>query len=107
MDTNYFYWVVLSGFNYNFEIYFGQEKKGILALGTVCHNQTTNCKLPSDKELKKQPRGTSLEFVGNVDGTEASNLAWRDNKIVTMLSSFVWTQPVKDVVHYNRKIKSL
>lgn len=82
------------------------KKKGILSLGTVRRNRITNCKLPSEDDFKKQPRGTSVEFVGSIDDVEVSNLAWRDNKIVTMLSSFVGTNPTQEKLRYNRKTRA-
>ncbi|KAJ8930757.1 hypothetical protein NQ314_016412 [Rhamnusium bicolor] len=79
------------GFSYKFEIYIGDEnnpkyrkpeepdlgssanivlavhlvKYGILCPGTMRRSRIPHCKLPSDKEMAKEKRGTSEEFVAN------------------------------------------
>ncbi|XP_065645634.1 piggyBac transposable element-derived protein 1-like [Hydra vulgaris] len=57
-------------------------KKGILSLGTVRHNRIPDCKFPTEKIIKKDARGTSHEFVGEVNGIEISSLVWKNNKAV-------------------------
>lgn len=78
-------------------------KKGIHSLGTVRRNRIPGCKMPTDNECKKLKRGEFGEFVANHEGTEISNVYWKDNKIVTLLSSFVGSEPVKMVKRYDRK----
>lgn len=62
--------------NMNYRLYFDNyyttldllqflAENGILALGTVRRNRITNCKLPTEKEMKKEARGTSYEYVTN------------------------------------------
>ncbi|KAF2890605.1 hypothetical protein ILUMI_15568, partial [Ignelater luminosus] len=66
-------------------------KEGIHSVGTVRRNRIPNCKLPTDSTLKSQPRGTSYEYVASVEGVDIS-ITWKDNKCVTLLSSFVGRQ---------------
>lgn len=91
--------------------------RGIYSLGTVRDNLVPNCKLPTDKieELKKEPRGSSTEFVGSVYGVDITTVLWKDTKNVKLCSTYVGTksfqtsnpvsQPSK-VSRYNRNEKS-
>ncbi|XP_068081102.1 uncharacterized protein [Anabrus simplex] len=63
-------------------------KQGILSLGIVRRNPMPNCKLPTDEELKKEPRGTSCEYVAHVDGADVNSMVWKDNACVTLMSTF-------------------
>lgn len=75
-------------------------KEGILSLGTVRRNRIPNCKLPTDKEVSKKERGYSKEFVADVDGIDISNVIWKDNKVVTMVSTFVGEIPKSQIRRY-------
>lgn len=79
--------------------------KGILSLGTVRRNRVPDCKLPSDVELKKEPRGSINEYVAEFEGCELYNVSWKDNKTVIMLSTFAGTNPVREVKRFDRKEK--
>ncbi|XP_055924599.1 piggyBac transposable element-derived protein 2-like [Argiope bruennichi] len=81
------------------------KKKGILSLGTIRRNRIPDCKLPTERELKLQVRGSITEFVAEYDGCELSNVSWKDNKTVTMLSTFAGTNPVSEVQRFDRKQK--
>lgn len=48
--------------------------RGIFALGTVRANRVPNCKLPLDKDVSKEERGFSCEYVGSAYGVEMSNV---------------------------------
>ncbi|KAF8778328.1 hypothetical protein HNY73_015059 [Argiope bruennichi] len=48
----------------------------------------------TERELKLQVRGSITEFVAEYDGCELSNVSWKDNKTVTMLSTFAGTNPI-------------
>ncbi|XP_046868543.1 uncharacterized protein LOC124460996 [Drosophila willistoni] len=67
--------------------------KGIYSLGTVRVNRIPNCKLPNDSAIKEKPRGFSVEYVGSSYGVEVSNVLWKDNKAVRLLSTYVTVKP--------------
>ena len=77
--------------------------RGIYSLGTLRSNRIANCKLPTDEEVKKEPRGYSTEYVGSCHGVELSTTLWKDNKCVRLASTYVGIQPFKDVEHSTRK----
>jgi len=52
----------------NLEVYL--MKNGILALGTVRINRVPNSKMPTEKELKSQGRGSVVEKVAMIDGVQ-------------------------------------
>lgn len=80
-------------------------KEGIYSLGTIRKNRITNSKLPSETALKSEKRGTSFEYVSHVDGVDVSSLIWKDNKYVTLISSFAGTNPLGKIKRYDRKEK--
>lgn len=80
-------------------------RQGIYSLGTIRRNRLPNCKLPSECSLKKAPRGTSHKYVTTVDGVDISSLIWKDNKYVTLLSSFAGKNPVSSIKRFDRKQK--
>lgn len=79
--------------------------EGIYSLGTIQRNRITNCKLPSNKEMKKEKRGSNYEFVGTVRDVDISVVVWKDTKVVTLASSFVGKLPVSSVERYDKKQK--
>lgn len=81
-------------------------QQGILSLGTVRRNRIPDCKLPTDNEFKKLPRGTSEEYVTNYDGVDITSVIWKDNKCVTFLSTFTGKLPEKKVKRFERKTRS-
>ncbi|XP_049809536.1 piggyBac transposable element-derived protein 4-like [Schistocerca nitens] len=72
------------------------HKQGIYSLGTVRRNRVPDCKLPSEAELKKMARGASVERVATVDGVDISNVVWKDNKSVMLLSTLAGQQPIHE-----------
>lgn len=80
-------------------------KKGVFSLGTVQRRRIPDCKLPTEKCMKNWRRGESCEYVATVDGVDISSTVWKDNKYVTMLSSFAGTAPVGKVKRFDRKLK--
>lgn len=80
-------------------------ENGILALGTVRRNRIPNNKLPDEKMLKKEKRGTSFEYVANINSVDISAIVWKDNKIVTLLSTFAGQQPIDQAKRFDRKLK--
>lgn len=76
-------------------------------MGTVQQNRIPNNKLPEKKNFMKKsvPRGSCEERVSVHDGIDLSCVAWKDNKIVTLLSSYAGALPVTKVNRYDRTIK--
>lgn len=81
-------------------------KEGILSLGTIRRNRIPDSKLPSEANMKKMPRGSSIEYTATVNSVHISNIVWKDNKSVTLLSSFVGKEPQITVKRYDRKRKA-
>jgi len=73
------------------------EIMGIQSLGTVRPNRLPGCSFISDKEMKRQGRGTVEEKVTSVEGVEIIALKWYDNKPVHLVSSFVSAYPTSTV----------
>ncbi|XP_047105236.1 piggyBac transposable element-derived protein 2-like [Schistocerca piceifrons] len=117
----------ISGYAYDFEIFTGDENEPekrvtreedlgasanvvvrlrIYSLGTVRRNRVPDCKLPSEAELKKMARGASVERVATVDGVDISNVVWKDNKSVMLLSTLAGQQPIHEAGRYDKKTKS-
>ncbi|XP_045453772.1 piggyBac transposable element-derived protein 3-like [Melitaea cinxia] len=80
-------------------------KNGVLSLGTVRRNRIPDCKLPAEKEMSKKERGYSVKYVADVNGVDITTVAWKDNKVVNLASSFVDEMPKARVRRYNRKTK--
>ena len=80
-------------------------ERAILLLGTVRSNRLRQCQLPSEKEMKKEGRGSFLEKVATIDGVTLSVVSWYDNKIVTLLSNFVGSEPVTEVKRFSKAMK--
>ncbi|CAK1580646.1 unnamed protein product [Parnassius mnemosyne] len=82
-------------------------KQGIHCLGTIQQNRIPNNKLPDKKEMMKKntPRGTYEERTASYEGVDLACIAWKDNKIVTMLSSYVGTEPVSTVKRFDKKTR--
>ncbi|CAG5020284.1 unnamed protein product [Parnassius apollo] len=88
---------------------------GILLYISVQHFPSTrkywsripNNKLPDKKEMMKKntPRGTYEERTASYDGIDLACIAWKDNKIVTMLSSYVGAEPVSTVKRFDKKTR--
>ncbi|XP_047105234.1 piggyBac transposable element-derived protein 4-like [Schistocerca piceifrons] len=114
----------ISGYAYDFEIFTGDENEPekrvtreedlgasanvvvrlrIYSLGTVRRNRVPDCKLPSEAELKKMARGASVERVATVDGVDISNVVWKDNKSVMLLSTLAGQQPIHEAGRYDKK----
>ena len=67
--------------------------RGIYSLGTVRSNRITNCKLPTNNEIKNEARGFSTEFVGRAYGVDIRKVLWKDNKSVRLVSTYVGVAP--------------
>ncbi|KAJ8941586.1 hypothetical protein NQ314_010365 [Rhamnusium bicolor] len=77
--------------------------QGIYRLATVRRNRIPNNKLLEEKEMKKVDRGTSEEYVANVDGVDLSAVAWKDNKTVSLLSTAYGELPLHKVTRIQEK----
>lgn len=80
-------------------------KKGIYSVGTIRRNRLANCKLPTDKDVKKESRGKSFECFANIDNIDVCSLCWKDNKLVNLLSTFVSAQPIEKIKRYDKTLK--
>ena len=79
------------------------KKRQIWYIGTVKMNRVTKNGLPSDKELKKVDRG---HYVAQVEkNSNVVCVRWKDKKVVTLISTFVGTQPVTQARRWNKKEK--
>ncbi|CAH2262359.1 jg26883 [Pararge aegeria aegeria] len=83
-------------------------KQGIYSLGTVQSNRLVNCKLPDKKTMMKKsvPRGTYEEQTTEFDGIDLTAVTWKDNKVVTFLSSYVGAEPVGQVERFDKANKT-
>ncbi|XP_029348686.1 piggyBac transposable element-derived protein 3-like [Acyrthosiphon pisum] len=80
-------------------------KKGILTLGTVRRNRIPNCKFPSEKIMLKEPRGTSYEYLTVFNNVPITSVIWKDNKLVTLLSSYCGILPEMSINRFDKKSK--
>lgn len=83
------------------------HKQKILCLGTVRTNRLPNNKLPNQKNFMKKsvPRGSYEEHMTTYDGTDVSVTMWKDNKVVTLLSTYVGAEPVQKINRYDKSKK--
>lgn len=83
------------------------SKQGIHCVGTVQQNRLPNCRLPDKKSLMKTSvlRGTYEEKVAHHDGVDFSATVWKDNKVVTLLSTYVGAEPAGKVQRFDKKLK--
>lgn len=82
-------------------------KQGIHTVGTVQHNRIPNNKLIDRKTFMKKsvPRGSYEERVSTLDGVDMSCVAWKDNKVVTLLSTYAGALPFTEVSRYDKAKK--
>lgn len=81
------------------------RKEGIYSLSTIRRNRLPKCKIPSEPGLKDVTCGTSHEYVTTVNGVDVSSLIWKDNKCVTLIATFVGTNPITEVTRFDRRQK--
>lgn len=86
--------------------YILREEYGIFGLGTIRNNRLRGAEkvLPSEKEMKKKPRGSYSQVVCNKN--RLSVVRWNDNKPVTLISSYVGVEPVEKMKRYCKETKS-
>lgn len=85
--------------------YILRQNYGIFALGTIRNNRIRGAEkvLQSEKELKKTERGRFSQVV--CDENRLAVVRWSDNKVVTLASSFVASQPVGQIQRYCKDAK--
>lgn len=66
----------------------------ILSVDTIRSNRIKNYKLPEEKFVMKCARGSSQEFIATIYGIDLTSLSWKDNRIVNLISTYVWTKPI-------------
>ena len=80
------------------------KRRGILACGTIRKNRLQGCPLASDKEMKKEGRG-SVDFKCDMNsGLIVSK--WYDNSSVHLASNFVGVEPMMQVSRWCSKEKA-
>ncbi|CAG4954515.1 unnamed protein product [Colias eurytheme] len=80
-------------------------KQGIWCLGTVQRNRLgKSCKLPTKQQVmaKSVERGSYEEYVTSYNGIEMSSVSWKDNRQVTLLSTYVGAEPVSTIERYDK-----
>ena len=55
--------------------------------------------------MKKEGRESFLEQVATIDEVTLSVVSWYDNKIVTLLSNFVSSEPVTELKLFSKVMK--
>jgi len=100
--------------NNNFKLYYDNyytsiqlmvylKTRGIENLGTVRRNRLKNVPFPSDAAMKSKDRGTMYECTATVNQEKITAVLWKDNKLVTLLSTFVGMNPVENVKRFSKK----
>ncbi|XP_025407423.1 piggyBac transposable element-derived protein 3-like [Sipha flava] len=103
--------------NANYRVYFDNYytsiplmaalyQKGILSVGTIRRNRIPNCRLPDEKFFKKQIHGTAYEYITSYKGAPLSNVVWKDNKLVTLMSTYCGVEPKSSIERFDKKSKN-
>ena len=79
------------------------REKGIAATGTVRLNRVENVPLKPVKEMEKLERGSA--DVGIDDNAKIAFVRWKDNKVVTVLSSKYGLNPTAKIKRYIKEKK--
>ena len=74
------------------------KAKGITATGAASINRVENAPLRPIKEMEKLERGAS--DVGTDKNSNLTLVQWKDNKVVTVVSTFVEKMPLRKANHY-------
>lgn len=83
------------------------KKKGIHTVGTFRRNRFPNVLLTDDKQMMKKERGYSEECFTVLENVPITAVAWKDNKVVHVTSTFVGEIEKSTVTRYDRKKKPL
>ncbi|GFT96866.1 DDE_Tnp_1_7 domain-containing protein [Nephila pilipes] len=82
-------------------------KQGVHTVETVQQNRITSNKLPDRKYFMKKSvsRSSYRERVSTLDGVDMSCVAWMDNKVVALLSTYAGALLVTEVSRYDKSKK--
>lgn len=75
--------------------------KKIWAIGTLNMKRSRKCPVTSEKDLKKEGRGATVEVVAKNKPIVVT--AWNDNKRVTIISNFIGKEPLGECNRFDRK----
>ena len=78
------------------------EERQIQSVGTVGLNRLKGLGGPSEVAMRKSGRGIFSEYVTEVNGIEVSCIHWYDNKVGSLLSSFVGAEPMQQVQRWSK-----
>ncbi|CAH0728216.1 unnamed protein product, partial [Brenthis ino] len=80
--------------------YLLKQNYGVFGLGTIRSNRIRGAEkfLPDENSMKKKQRGTFSQVVCNAN--KLVIVRWSDNKPVTLISSFVGSEPVQKIKRY-------
>lgn len=81
------------------------KTRGIESLGTVRRNRLKNVLFPLDTAMKSKERGTMYECTATVQNKNIVAVLWKDNKLVTLLSTFSGMNPISEVKKFSKKEK--
>ena len=73
----------------------------ICAISTLNNTRSRKFPLPTEKEMRKEGRGTSVERIDTTGRVIVA--AWCDNRRVLMLSNFIGREPLENCRRYNKK----
>jgi len=100
--------------NMNYKVYFDNyytsvllmvymKNRQIFSLETVRRNHLNNVLLPpNEKDFLERPRSSSNYFIANINSQEVFATCWHDNKMVTLLSTFVEIDAMSKVKRYSK-----
>lgn len=97
--------VYFDNFYTSLPLMYYMAKQGIWCLGTVQRNRLGKfCKLPTKQQVmaKSVERRSYEEYVTSYDGIEMSSVSWKDNRQVTLLSTYVGAEPVSTIERYDK-----
>lgn len=80
-------------------------KQGFGSFGTVRLNLVPGCQIPSDTQMKKCGRGTSVIQVTEMDDVEVRAVKWYDKRGVTLLSNFAALEPQSTIKRWDSEAK--
>ena len=82
-----------------------EEWKQVHTLGTLRRNRIPGIPLTDPSKYMKQGRGSSEEYVGELNEVPLILVSWKDNKVVSLASTFVGCSPEGKVQRYDRQKK--
>ncbi|XP_065677314.1 uncharacterized protein LOC136092720 [Hydra vulgaris] len=77
--------------------------QGIALVGTVQPNRFTNCKMSTDKDMKKNERGLVEIKTCQNDGVELRAIKWFDSRSVNIRTTYESVVPTTQVKRWNKK----